>query len=162
MVLFSRMLFSLHKFFHSHRFNFLWCLVFNFSYSTLLFFNLYHISLDSVSDSLFKKSRNKSFLERQFGGSQAIAIEISSFLMEPPTQDITVLERFPVIKQMYLKYNCIFCSEADVERVFSYAGKNEFMKTGKTFRSKETKCSPNPNYNASSVFRMDNASFSTI
>lgn len=57
--------------------------------------------------------------------------EITAYLRKPKIvyktehrdlERLQYLIEFPNIKRLYLKYNCIFATEADVERVFSYAG----------------------------------------
>lgn len=57
--------------------------------------------------------------------------ELSAYFREPriefqtSNQDfecLRYLDKFPLIKEVYLKFNCIFQTEADVERVFSFAG----------------------------------------
>lgn len=83
----------------------------------------------SVSNSNFEFSiepyDNSDLLEEEFGGKQAIANEISCFLREPVNSEWNYLDQYPTIKKLHMKFNCIFCTEADVERIFSYAGRFE-------------------------------------
>lgn len=84
---------------------------------------------DSNSKSKFEFSieqcDNNELLEGEFGDTQAISHEISCFLREPVDSDWKYLDKFPIIKKLHMKFNCIFCTEADVERMFSYAGEFE-------------------------------------
>lgn len=50
--------------------------------------------------------------------------EIEGYLCEKTNPNITDgLKDFPVIRDVFIKYNCIRSSEAICERMFSYAGK---------------------------------------
>lgn len=49
--------------------------------------------------------------------------EIDDFLNEKTTEKLETLDRFPHIKKVFMKFNCIRSSEAICERLFSYAGK---------------------------------------
>lgn len=71
---------------------------------------------------LLREYNNTTLLEREFGGSPMLTVEIANFLKQPPNNDYRCLDKFPTIKKLYLKYNCISCNEADVERIFSFAG----------------------------------------
>lgn len=68
----------------------------------------------------------------QFGTNTSLIAEISAYFRAPKFVPVTAdhdhecllyLDKFPVIQEIYLKYNCIFQTEADIERVFSYAGR---------------------------------------
>lgn len=51
--------------------------------------------------------------------------EIARYLKYQTENDIENLEQlnlFPMVRELYKKYNVIMPSEADVERLFSYAG----------------------------------------
>lgn len=51
--------------------------------------------------------------------------EISRYIKYEAEKDIENLEQlslFPIVRELYRKYNVIMPSEADVERLFSYAG----------------------------------------
>lgn len=50
-----------------------------------------------------------------------IEIEILNYLKDPQT-DLFMLNRYPSIKKLFLKYNTILPSSAPVERLFSFAG----------------------------------------
>lgn len=71
-------------------------------------------------------------LMEQFGTNTSLIAEISAYFRAPKFVPVTAdhdhecllyLDKFPVIQEIYLKYNCIFQTEADIERVFSYAGR---------------------------------------
>lgn len=103
----------------------------------LQFIRLFQIETDNHSvlnwlfflqtASLLREYNNNELLEREFGGSPLIAVEISNYLKQPTNKDWHYLDRFPTIKRLYLKYNCISCNEADVERIFSFAGIPSFV-----------------------------------
>lgn len=86
----------------------------------VVFYEILSFSLHIVS--LLREYNNKALLEREFGGSALIAVEIANYFKQSTNQDWQCLEKFPIIKKLYLKYNCIPCNEADVERIFSFAG----------------------------------------
>lgn len=74
---------------------------------------------------------HSELLAYEFGQNSNLIAELSAYLREPKIQlksndhdheRLQYLDKFPLIKQLFLKYNCIFQTEADVERVFSYAG----------------------------------------
>lgn len=74
---------------------------------------------------------HSELMANEFGQTTNLIAELSAYLREPKMQFVSkdcnyerlqYLDKFPLIKQLYLKYNCIFQTEADVERVFSYAG----------------------------------------
>lgn len=71
---------------------------------------------------LLREFNNTTLLEREFAGSPLITVEIANYLKQPTSKDCDYLDNFPTIKKLYLKYNCISCNEADVERIFSIAG----------------------------------------
>lgn len=53
--------------------------------------------------------------------------EILNYLQLPCTAELdcfSQLNQFPIIKKMFLKYNTALPSSAPVERLFSFAGKN--------------------------------------
>lgn len=79
---------------------------------------------DSVS--LLRKYDVSNIMEQEFGGSsKLLATEIMNYLSTPPSESLTVLKlKYPytTMKQIFSKYNSIHTSEADVERIFSYAG----------------------------------------
>lgn len=56
--------------------------------------------------------------------STRIINEIDNYLHSKAHANIEAgLKDFPIIRQMFLKFNCIRSSEAICERMFSYAGK---------------------------------------
>lgn len=80
---------------------------------------------------LLREFNHEEVLHRQFGQSTTLISEISAYFREPKfvaqsndvgNECLHYLDKFPLMKDIYLKYNCIFQSEADIERVFSYAG----------------------------------------
>lgn len=72
--------------------------------------------------SLLKHYDNDQILERELCSGQTVSAEISSYLREKHSLDMDILEKYPFIKQIYLKFNCIKTSEAIMERIFCYAG----------------------------------------
>ncbi|XP_055307105.1 uncharacterized protein LOC129571338 isoform X2 [Sitodiplosis mosellana] len=60
-------------------------------------------------------------LDAECGKADMFMLEIKSYLREPLTQDLKSLEKHPNIKKVFLKYNGLMTSEADCERIFSYA-----------------------------------------
>lgn len=85
---------------------------------------------------LLREFNHEEVLHQQFGHSTALISEISAYFREPkfvPQSNnkdyecLHYLDKFPLMKELYLKYNCIFQSEADIERVFSYAGDSPFI-----------------------------------
>lgn len=82
---------------------------------------------------MLREFDHSDVLLNEFGQTTTLISELSAYFREPkinctignPDHDyecMVYLEKFPLIKDIYLKYNCIFQTEADVERVFSYAG----------------------------------------
>jgi hypothetical protein len=53
--------------------------------------------------------------------SNEIASQIDQYLSDPRSQ-LTVLDTFPVIRQLFIKYNTPVPSSAPVERLFSLGG----------------------------------------
>lgn len=51
-----------------------------------------------------------------------LATEIMNYFKVPTNDSVQILHKFPTVKQIFLKFNSIHTSEADVERIFSYAG----------------------------------------
>lgn len=75
---------------------------------------------------------HSNMLHHEFTQSAPLVNEISSYLRKPKLvyqttnhnfERLIYMNEFPILKQLYLKYNCIFATEADVERVFSFAGR---------------------------------------
>lgn len=59
----------------------------------------------------------------------SIMMEIDLYLRTKTNGDIDEgLKDFPLIRKLFLKYNCIRSSEAICERLFSYAGVYYFIK----------------------------------
>lgn len=91
-----------------------------------------HIDFSCITESLLRRFDHAEILTREFGQSTSLIAEMSSYLREPPInyrtanhafERIQYLNKFPIIKELYLKYNCILQTEADVERIFSFAGR---------------------------------------
>lgn len=85
-------------------------------------------------ESVLQKFDHAELLLREFGENTSLISELSSYLREPELdyktechafERIQYLQKFPLIKQIYLKYNCVSPTEADVERVFSFAGRKK-------------------------------------
>lgn len=81
---------------------------------------------------MLREFNHSEFLLKEFGQTTALITELSSYFREPRIKFQTAehdleclryLDKFPLIKEIYLKFNCIFQTEADVERIFSYAGR---------------------------------------
>lgn len=81
---------------------------------------------------MLREYDHSNMLFGEFTQSAPLIAELSAYLRKPKIvyktdnrdfERLTYLNEFPIIKQLYLKYNCIFATEADVERVFSYAGR---------------------------------------
>lgn len=73
---------------------------------------------------------NDKLLEH-FGTKTSLIAEISAYFRDPKFVAVTedgdyecmkYLDKFSAIQEVYMKYNCIFQTEADVERIFSFAG----------------------------------------
>ena len=48
-------------------------------------------------------------------------LEVLQFI-EEPRKDIAVLNNFPTVKSLFMKFNAVLPSSASVERLFSFAG----------------------------------------
>lgn len=88
-------------------------------------------------ETVLRKFDHGDLMLREFGENTSLISELSSYLREPTIkyttechafERIQCLQKFPLIKQMYLKYNCISPTEADVERVFSFAGRFKLIR----------------------------------
>lgn len=82
---------------------------------------------------LLREFDHSAMLNEEFTQNTPLIAELSAYLRKPKIvyqtenhdlERLMYLNDFPIIKQLYLKYNCIFATEADVERVFSFAGTN--------------------------------------
>lgn len=74
---------------------------------------------------MFHKYDVSSMIENEFGGrTKKVSDEIKNFLQTPavPDYDKKYFRSFPIMKKIFMKFNCIHTSEADVERIFSYCG----------------------------------------
>lgn len=80
---------------------------------------------------MLREFDHSNMLHQEFTQSTPLVAEISSYFRKPKLEYQTenhnferllYMNEFPIIKQLYLKYNCISATEADVERVFSFAG----------------------------------------
>lgn len=67
---------------------------------------------------------NQSILQSICGNDASISKEVSQFILSRSTEEwnMSYFDEFPNVKRVFLKYNSIHTSEADIERVFSYAG----------------------------------------
>lgn len=72
-----------------------------------------------------KRFDNKSMLESICGADASISSEVSRFILGGSTDEwnMSYFNEYPNVKRVFLKYNSIHTTEADIERVFSYAGK---------------------------------------
>lgn len=82
-------------------------------------------------ESLLREFNHDEMLHIEFGQNTCLISEISAYFRAPKItfqtenhdyERLCYLDNYPLIKEVYLKYNCISPTEADVERVFSYAG----------------------------------------
>lgn len=71
-----------------------------------------------------KKFNNQSMLQSICGEDASISSEVSKFILSGSTEEwkMSDFDKYPNVKRVFLKYNSIHPSEADIERVFSYAG----------------------------------------
>lgn len=85
----------------------------------------------SKIECMLREFNHDEMLSIEFGQNTCLISELSAYFREPKItfktenhdyERLHYLDTFPLIKQLYLKYNCISPTEADVERVFSYAG----------------------------------------
>lgn len=81
---------------------------------------------------MLREFDHSELLHQEFTQITPLMSEISSYLrkqkLTPQTSNrdferLRYLDEYPTIKQLYLKYNCIHATEADVERIFSFAGR---------------------------------------
>lgn len=89
----------------------------------------YLFIFDLDPNSLLQKYDVSSIIQRECNEyTRVLTSEINMFLHSPTTDTETIFPtiRFPVIKELFLKFNSIHTSEADVERIFSYAGRYFF------------------------------------
>lgn len=80
---------------------------------------------------MLREFDHSNMVHQEFTQSAPLVAEISSYLRKSKLvyqtenhhfERLNYMKEFPILKQLYLKYNCIFATEADVERVFSFAG----------------------------------------
>ncbi|XP_055306361.1 uncharacterized protein LOC129570688 [Sitodiplosis mosellana] len=63
-----------------------------------------------------------SLLDMECGRSDIILLEIKNFLRDKLTTDFeSTFRTYPNMKEVFLKFNCLMTSEANCERIFSYA-----------------------------------------
>lgn len=95
-------------------------------------FVFYFLYLENDDDcGLFKPNfRAANYVHSEFGSTTSATTEISNYLIEPVVKEANFkdhLSKFPTIKQVFQKFNAFSSSEADCERLFSYAGINSFF-----------------------------------
>lgn len=63
-------------------------------------------------------------LQSVCGEDASVSSEVSKFILSGSADEwnMSYFDEHPNIKRVFLKYNSIHTSEADIERVFSYAG----------------------------------------
>lgn len=80
---------------------------------------------------LLREFDHSQMLYQEFTQNPPLVAELSGYLRAPKIsyktknhdfERLQYLNDYPVVKELYLKYNCMFATEADVERVFSFAG----------------------------------------
>lgn len=81
--------------------------------------------------SFLREFDHSAMLFEEFTQSAPLSAELGSYLRKPRIvyqtnnhafERLQYMKEFPILKEVYLKYNCLFATEADVERVFSFAG----------------------------------------
>lgn len=94
---------------------------------------LYFTSLIEDDDGcgLFKQNISaEKYIHLEFGSTNSATTEISNNLTELVVKEDNFkehLSKFPTIKKVWQKFNAFSSSEADCERLFSYAGSNSFF-----------------------------------
>lgn len=85
---------------------------------------------------MLREFDHSHLLHEVFTQSAPLIAEMSSYLRKSKLvyqtknhsfERLAYMNEFPILKELYLKYNCIFATEADVERVFSYAGSFNYL-----------------------------------
>lgn len=80
---------------------------------------------------MLREFDHSEMLYQEFTSSVPLVAELSSYLRKPKLvyqtknhafERLQYMNEFPILKELYLKFNCILSTEADVERIFSYAG----------------------------------------
>lgn len=79
-----------------------------------------------LAKSNVRRFNNQSMLQSICGEDASVSSEVSKFILSGSTVkwDMSYFDIYPNVKRVFLKYNSIHTSEADIERVFSYAGKS--------------------------------------
>lgn len=79
---------------------------------------------------LFRQNSSAAkYIYSEFGSTNCATTEISNYLIEPVVKEANFkehLNRFPTMKKVFQKFNAFNSSEADCERLFSYAGMYSF------------------------------------
>ena len=94
---------------------------------------LYFSSLIEDDDGcgLFKPNVSAAkYIHLEFGSTNSATTEISNYLTEPVVKENSFnehLSKFPTIKKVFQKFNAFSSSEANCERLFSYAGSYLFF-----------------------------------
>lgn len=87
---------------------------------------MYTLIEDDEDCGLFKPNPSAAkYVHLEFGSAYSAMSEISNYLIEPVVQEANFnehLSKFPTIKKVFQKFNAFSSSEADCERLFSYAG----------------------------------------
>lgn len=86
---------------------------------------MYYVGILILAKQNVKRFNNKSILQSICGEDASIPAEVSRFILSGSIEDwnMSYFDKYPNVKRVFLKYNSIHPTEADVERVFSYAGK---------------------------------------
>lgn len=108
-------------------------LFFNVQYLFVISPFYYHFFCSLLcKDSMLREFDHSNLVHQEFTQSAPLVAEISAYLRKSKLvyqtdnhglERLQYMNEFPILKELYLKYNCISASEADVERIFSYAGR---------------------------------------
>lgn len=82
-----------------------------------------YLFLDGANFSLLVENDVRVSLANVIDRDANLVNEIADFLLARTTTNLKEgLDKFPTIKKLFFKFNCIRSSEAICERIFSYAG----------------------------------------
>lgn len=79
-------------------------------------------------------SEDEGFIQLRGTPMSSASSELTRYLHDPST-DLEMLNKFPVIREMFFKYNTQLPSSATVERMFNFAGILDHPKRGRILPS---------------------------